>query len=346
MKIKKVIKIIAFILIFMLIWNYVFTIIWANRNSISQFYEEPKNSLDVVYIGSSNSYAHFNNTLAYHLYGYTTGLLASDGQPFALVEYLLKEATKYQKPNVYVIDINCITTDVGYFNSGDVRKVTDNMKFSKNRIDAINDLIQYLPQEDQDEKLSFYFSFLTYHNSWRYIGDYSFKPISLIKGHLIDEGTAVISPEEEYVWKKEEMELPEENKQILTDLMDYIEDEKLEVLFVIPPRSFTEENNKKLNYAARMLEDRGFKVFNANLVDEINIDFSHDLYNSAHLNAYGATKFTKYFAKYLKDNYNLKDHRSDEKYESWNKAYEEYVERFEKVTGENFQDYLDNGSEK
>ena len=58
--------------------------------------------------------------------------------------------------------------------------------------------------------------------------------------------------------------------------------------------------------------------------EEIGIDYNKDTYDGGlHLNLTGATKLSKYFAKILKENYNLTDYTGDELY---NKKLEEYKE--------------------
>lgn len=332
---KNFIKTLLFILIFYVIWQIVFSVIWTSSNSITKFYDEPKNSLDVIYVGSSNAYAHFNTVLAYDLHGFTTGMLSSDGQPFSAVKYLLEEGRKYQNPEVYVVDINSVATDVDYSNEGDVRKVTDNMKFSKNRNNAIEGMLSLI-NVPKEQYSSFYFSFLTYHNSWKYIGDYSFVNNSLYKGHLLSEQTIKVEAQEKFVWKDNIVELPAANVDLLKDLINYIRKNNLEVIFVVPPRVFTDENMGKLNDAIRISKENNITVLNMNVLDDFEINYSKDLYNAGHINVYGATKFTKYFADYLVNNYELRDHRNDKKYKSWDSEYERYVNSFKELTNEDF----------
>ncbi|MEE1033364.1 MAG: SGNH/GDSL hydrolase family protein, partial [Agathobacter sp.] len=56
------------------------------------------------------------------------------------------------------------------------------------------------------------------------------------------------------------------------------------------------------------------------LQDDIGLDMSKDTYDAGlHLNTDGAEKMADYFGKYLVENYELNDYRSDPKYESiWN----------------------------
>ena len=67
---KKVLKSIIFVLIFIFILNKAIKVLWLPKNALSYFYDEPKNSLDIVYIGASNVHTHFNTTLAYEQYGF------------------------------------------------------------------------------------------------------------------------------------------------------------------------------------------------------------------------------------------------------------------------------------
>ncbi len=339
---KNFIKMTIFIILFVIIWKCVFTIVWFGHNSISYFYKEPKESLDVIYIGSSNAYAHFNTVLAYKEYGFATGMLSSDGQPFSAVEYLVKEAKKYQSPKVYVIDITCLANDLYNFSTGDIRKVTDAMKFSKNRTDAVKGMLKY-SNEEKSEYSSYYFSFLTYHNSWKYLGDYSFRNINLYKGHLLSDATVQVQPIERTKWVKDSGNMTKENQEIFDKLIKYIKKEKLNVIFVIPIRDFLVEHMSVLNQATEIANENQIKIINFNLLDDFDVDFQKDLYNDGHINVFGATKYTEYFSKYLKENYDLQDHRKDESYKSWDKEYNRYKAAYKKLTGNNFEKLIKQG---
>ncbi len=339
---KNIIKSIVFIFIFCAILFIITKILWLPPNAISYFYKEKENSLDVVYVGSSNVLAHFNTTLAYNLYGYTTGILSSNAQPFALIKYLLKEAEKYQNPNLYIVDITKITDDIDYFSTENIRECVDSMKFSRNRIEAINEALSYRKDVSKNEYINYYFSFLMYHNRWKYnpktniVGNKNF-----YKGYWFTKETCEVVPQNTYTWKKDLVPLQEDNKKILISLINYINQNNLKVLFVVPIRCYDEERNGRLNDAIRILQENELNVINFNTLNDFDdIDFSRDLYNEAHLNVYGATKYTLYFAKYLKENYELEDHRNDENYSSWNKEYERFKENFKKMVNKNYEELL------
>ena len=338
---KTIIKIAIFLFVFCILFYYVSNVLWINKQPIAYFYKEPKNSLDVVYVGASNVYQQFNASLAYYLYGYKTGILSSSEQPFPTIEYLIKESEKYQSPELYVIDITRVIDDLSNLKEGAIRKTTDFMKFSKNRIDAINKLLKNIGTK-KSEYINYYFSFLMYHNRYKSIYGNLIKYNTLYKGYLFVKDTTIIQPQDEYIWNKNMTELEEENNIILYSLIDYIKDKNINVLFIVPKRYYETKENEKINQIIKILQENKLTVINFNTLEDFNniIDFNTDFYNARHLNVYGATKYTLYFAKYLKENYQLQDHREDEKYSSWSTEYERFKKDFNKLTNKNFDELL------
>ncbi len=339
---KNIKKSIVFLLIFFILLYCATKALWLPKTALSYFYKEPKNSLDIVYIGSSNAYVHFNTVLAYNLYGYTTGFLSTDTQPISLAKYMIEESEKYQKPSLYIIDLAKAVDELNTYSGEDIRKTIDSMKFSKNRIDAINETLKYKKDISKDEYINYYFSFLMYHNAWKNIYWNLLSYSRLYKGYLFSPRTNnIIESQTRYKWNKKIDEISKETQEIITDLINYIKSKKIDVLFVVPVRTYAEEINSKLNFVVKFIEKNDLKVINFNTLDDFdNIDFTTDFYNDAHLNIYGSTKYTLYFAKYLKENYELPDHRNDKRYNSWNAEYERFKKDFNETTNKNFDDLL------
>lgn len=344
MLIKKIIKLILFLFIFAFIWNHIFRILGLIKNPIGYFYDEPRNSLDVVYVGSSNANTSFNTVLAYNLYGFTTGMLSTESQSFINVKYLIKESEKYQKPKLYIVDIAKLADDFRYLEDG-CRKTLDSMKFSLNRIDAINELL-YNADIPKSEYIGYYFNFLLYHNHWKTVNIVNFKNQEnswdiYYKGYLFNKITSEIEPQQEFVWSDESFTLQDNNKPILLDLIKYIKDNNLNVLFVLPNREYWYPQLQMLNDAMSIIRENGLEVINFNALDEFKLNPATDLYNQSHINVYGSTKYTLYFSKYLKEAYNLDDHRNDDLYISWEKDYERFKADFKSITKQDFDKVLE-----
>ena len=84
-----------------------------------------------------------------------------------------------------------------------------------------------------------------------------------------------------------------------------------------------------------MARDRGYDCLNFNNYRDYNamgLDSKTDFYNSRHVNIKGALKYTSYFAEILREDYNLKDHRGDPNYKSWQESGEKLRTEYKKLT--------------
>ena len=239
--------------------------------------------------------------LAYELYGFKTFMYSSGVQPFVLVKYIIEDVQKKQSPTLYIVDLARLIDDFTKdFSEEWTRSVIDFMPNSKTKLNAINAVLKYAD---------------------------------------IDKSIDTVS-QEEFIWHDEECELPKNNKEVLIDLLDFIKTNNINVLFVIPKTTFWQEQDKELNYATKIINNAGFKVMNFNKIKDIDLSFATDYYDVNHLNVYGATKYTLYFAKYLKENYNLENHKLYETNNSWDEEYKNFTKEFQKQTGKNFNELV------
>lgn len=120
---------------------------------------------------------------------------------------------------------------------------------------------------------------------------------------------------------------------MINDLVFYIQENKLNVLFVSAPKILNSEESENLNTIIKLLKEVGLNVINTNSDNFLNLDYQNDFYNNSHINAYGTHKFTNYLCNYLYENYNI---GISPKYDtSWEKAYEIYLEKFNQLTSNN-----------
>ena len=73
----------------------------------------------------------------------------------------------------------------------------------------------------------------------------------------------------------------------------------------------------------KLIEGYGYKYADfENSYEEIGLNTKTDFYNFEHLNVYGMEKFTRFFAKYITDNYNVRSVHSMENIRIWNRCVE------------------------
>ena len=111
----------------------------------------------------------------------------------------------------------------------------------------------------------------------------------------------------------------EKAEEYLTKIYELCEENEIELVLVTTPAP-DNWTYAKHNSVSDWADENDVKYLDMNLnVDEIQIDWAKDTRDGGdHLNFLGATKLTAYFGSYLKDNYDLTDHRQDEVYSSWN----------------------------
>ena len=77
---------------------------YRNNEWIGGFFEEEPETLDAVYLGSSEVYAFFQPPLAWDKYGIAVHNFTSNSQPFEAAKYIIEECRKTQPNAVFIID--------------------------------------------------------------------------------------------------------------------------------------------------------------------------------------------------------------------------------------------------
>lgn len=109
---KKIcIKGTIFILLFCLILQSVSFVLRDKTNSefILGFEDEQKNSLDVLFLGSSMSYRHIYPLELWNNFGIVSYNLGTSEQTIPMSYYLLQYALEQQTPQVIVLDVGMCT---------------------------------------------------------------------------------------------------------------------------------------------------------------------------------------------------------------------------------------------
>lgn len=303
--------------------------------TINGYYKLDKNSIDVLFLGDSSLYKSISPMEIYKDTGIASYNYSVSSARIYLLYYILKDAYQYQKPKVIMID----PLTLFYVTREDEpvrRKSFDYMKFSKVKYEMINDKFFDF---DFKEKLSLYFPLFRYHSRWsetgpnsikRTFGDYN----SITKGYIM---STIIYPS----YKGFDYMKPKNNKVVMTDytreyldkFVSFCKENDIEIVFLGVPdtRVWGYNQNEKLK---ELVKEYDVKYLDLNN-DSYGIDFTTDTEDAGmHFNLNGALKITKEVTKYLKENYNFKDHRNDKEYESWNKDLVKYEKIKEKKLSE------------
>ena len=123
-------------------------------------YLQPRDSIDVVMMGTSHVHCNVNTALLWEKYGIAAYDYSGAEQPLWMTYYYLRELYKYQKPKVIVLDLYA---PARYKEDYQYEWISENiygMRFSLNKLEM-------LAVSVEPKKLFHYFpSFLVYHSRY------------------------------------------------------------------------------------------------------------------------------------------------------------------------------------
>ena len=344
----KPIKVVAFLVVLVFVINATFRLVtspndYRSFQRVYEFYKQPKNTMDVVFVGSSVTYSEVNPMVLWNMSGIAGWDYATNSQPFEMAEYVLREGIKRQPNALYVVTLNSIHSELG---KSALHWLSDYMPLSQNKIDMIDhyavlrkERLEWLHErgttdkwlEDDDESLRWEFIFppLVYHSRWDKLNRNDF--------HYKNDGVKSAPYNYPYLMEREDLTdkwvsnsdleaLPERTEEALDRLLTLIDEENIRVLFVVFPRAEGSDLlYSRYNTLSNKLTDLGYDVLDLrNGMEEMGLDIKCDYYNVKHTNIHGAIKITSYITNYLQEHYDFTDKRNDPAYQDWTKAADKY----------------------
>ncbi len=326
-KFRILIIIVIFILLFLFFTRLLspkYATSLVEGSMISQYYNESKDH-EVVFIGDCEVYANFSPMVMYEEEGIKAYVRGSSQQLIWQSYYILEETLKYEIPKVVVFNVNSMRYSEPV--SEEYNRLTiDYMKWSKQKVDIIN------ASMTEEESIWYYiFPILRYHSRYDKLTEEDFEYLfkrkdNTFNGFLVNKN---VKPVENLPVQRKLATYQFEDicYDYLNKITKLCKDNGIELVLIkapsLYPYWYDEYDEQIRNYA----EENDIAFYNLkNNVEEIGIDYSADTYDGGlHLNLNGATKLSKFFAKLLKENYNLTDCRGDSLYEQKLEEYKEFI---------------------
>ncbi|MDR1564119.1 MAG: hypothetical protein LBS74_04090 [Oscillospiraceae bacterium] len=283
------------------------------------FYAEGKKSLDVVFCGTSKVFCLINPNQLWLEQGFTSYDFATNEQPLWITYYYVKEALKYQKPKLIVLDVYCAAYGEEEPRNAVTRAGLDFLSLSPNKLEAAldNDALKELP--------SYVFPLLRYHDRWSSLSkdDYKYAIYNAKNPMHGYSPMYMVNPQE----KPEGLEgqpigtLAPRAEEYLLKTIELIKSEGVDLLLLNTPYCISPQSQSKFNRVAQIAEEQGVPFLDCNLLlDDIGLDYSKDYIDLVHTNVVGSEKIGKYVGDYIKQNYTLPDSRGNPAYTWWEES--------------------------
>ena len=104
--------------------------------SMMHYYRQPRDTVDVLAVGTSIAYAGINTNVLWEEYGIAAYDLCSAEQPFWVTYYTLQEALKTQTPRVILLDAKPAMYTKDYSKRGRIIMSTFGIRSLDNRLGA------------------------------------------------------------------------------------------------------------------------------------------------------------------------------------------------------------------
>ncbi len=339
-KLKNAMKMTAFLIVVVLLLNVLSAVfIPKQKKSMTKyngelthfdlFYEEPRNSLDVIFLGSSHIYSGISPIEMWNTYGIAGYNCTSSSQCAYKSYHFLLDIFKYQKPKVVVFDLLSLFIDETNDEISN-RSALNYMRFSPNFLTTVHHSMNKKIGETME---SYIFPILRYHSRWEELSQVDFgikKQRDCAKGYDMRYGTKcmVKLTEDQFSFLREQptdkaAPIVEKSAGYIRNMVELCRKNGTQMVFIKTPVSdYTHEKGKAMQ---KFAEECGVELIDYNRKwNELGLDYRVDFLDTVHLNLNGAKKLTKCLGQTLVNDFGMPDHRGEADYSSWDKDYSTY----------------------
>ena len=286
-------------------------------NQMQALYRQPKNSVDVIFLGSSLVYCDISTGVLWDNHGIAAFDLGSAEAPAWASYYELKEALRHQRPKAVCYEVS-ISAIYDMLTQSDEWSADANygMRWTANKIHQLK------VNSEKDEFLSRLDPFNIMHGRYTDLKENDF---TNVRDSVDYKG---FDPRE-YV---QETERPDMDKEVgkkpctpkaeeyIKKIIQLTREEDIPLIMFVSPYSITDDMRMICNYIKDIAASEGVEFIDFNeRYDEMSLDFSKDMSTGNHLNYEGNYKFSDYFGQELKKRFDIPDRRGDERYVSWDR---------------------------
>lgn len=272
---------------------------WDTTTKISGFYNEEPEQFDVMFFGSSHSYATFSPLELWEETGVKSYVFATQQQPLWATCTYIREALKTQSPSLIVVDCRMAFGDQEYYDEGVNFSYMDDIPLSWNKVKLAE-----VSVPDLEGRAALLFNFIMYHDRWSDLHrqDFTFRREEARDPY---KGYVLLPPREE-PWPRPAIEtvtdstpLLEKNRYWLEEIVRLCREEGIALWLVKTPSNLELEEKALLNTVEALAGEWGipFRDFNE---DYDAIGLSENMFHDQHhLDVFGASRFTRFFARAL-----------------------------------------------
>mgnify|MGYP002553374376 FL=1 len=273
---------------------------------VKGFYEEKEDTLDFVFVGSSQLYADIAPAVLFSEYGITSYDFCANEQPLWISYYYIKEALKHQKPKAIVLDVFTVY-GAEYEEEGVNHINIDDLPWSMNKVQAIWNGVP------KDLQYSFFLTLTKYHDTWNTLDESKIESSFYHKRNVyrgyspftVRHAYGETAPDE-VVMQTEREPVPDRARLWLDQIVELTKEEGVDLILIKTPNG-NADRQKLYNSVSDYAKEKDIPFVNMNTVFD----------GEAHINVLQAEKVSRYIGGYLAAHYKITDKRKDAAFADW-----------------------------
>lgn len=272
----------------------------STKKRIEDVRSEDPDSIDVLFAGNSLVFKDISPLKLWELEGITSYDLSKGAMRLCDQCSMIFNSCRTQSPKLIVLEANTMFTEASPYK--------DDFALPTNLVEKIFPIFHYH----------------IFYKAW-HIFDDGEGLTRIRKGYMPSYGVNEYYGPFDYMEEEAEpQEIKPLNREYLENIVDYCKKNDIELLVAAfpSPANYNKETHRAIQEWA---DEHGLEFLDLNLkIDEVGIDWAADSNDAGdHMNYEGSMKVSAYMADYLKEHYELADHRGEEGYESWDEDCEE-----------------------
>ena len=305
---------------------------YDTTRKVEGFYAEEKDSLDFVFVGSSQMFTSVVPAVLWEEYGITSYDFGANEQPMYLSYYYIKEALKYQDPKAIVLEVSYCNAPE-YTHEGVHHINLDDLRMGPVKLEAIFDVIP------EGERFPYIFELAKYHDTWTTMDKASFQYIGADKHNPYKGYTPSLDGfadggefNEEIAKVTEKAELAELSVKYMEKIIALCKEENVDLLFLKTPNDHI-QNQPEYNAVADIAENHNIPY----------LDLNREMKGQLHNHVFHAETITKRIGEWLTSLYEVEDKREKPEFAQWNEDadyYYRYAHQLRLNDIETFEEYV------
>lgn len=298
--------------------------------SMMNLYRQPRDSVDVLTVGTSLAYAGINTNVLWEEYGIAAYNLCSAEQPFWVSYYTIKEALKTQHPRVILLDAKPAIYTRDYSKRGRTILSTFGIRGVENRIRAILACV-----EKPQDAVGYILGLPEVHSNYGKLtaNDFVFPPDNGGRGvswkGYIESDQVEHHQKPSLVFNTVKRNMNDREEEYARKIFELARKEGITLFLLGLPNPDYANDHMYYNALWAVAEEYGVHGLNYNDPSlRFGLRYSSDFADWQHLNVKGSVTFTRKLGADLKMLFDLPDRRGDQKYASYDECAGQWFDKY------------------